>query len=257
MCTNTKITYLLCLHNISQFRSCRPIITFLLRRGRCETNSTEAFINDYCERCRHFWDRYSISEESRRARAADFRLESDYHGPITPSAVPSAGGKAWFFGFVKDEEEKPARDVSELKLRRKVDVGEASISDMTENKGKRRDSMDSGGTVWPSGIGEKDGDDESKRLGPDEYGNDSDVASDWSRGEGVIKPEEFDLQHLERQLCGSMEEEQGAEKRDQRLRPAAPMPGITLQRRTSMIHHYPAVVTIPPMRLLSLSVNIC
>lgn len=125
--------------------------------------------------------------------------------------------------------EKPLY-VSDLNGKWGTDV--AFIANMLK-KEKSQDSTDSRMTVWPVGeTNSKCG--EAKKLGPDEFGHDSDVASDWSRGEGVIIPEEFDLEVLKTRLCGS-EVEHGFEQRDLRLKPVAPMPASTLRRKASTI----------------------
>ncbi|KAE8443963.1 hypothetical protein EG329_001187 [Mollisiaceae sp. DMI_Dod_QoI] len=248
---------MLCLHTASEYQSCRTLLSTILFRPTCKPINSETFINDYCHRCRVFWETHSVSEESRRERAAYFRVEEDYHGPITPSAVPTAGGDGFFFGFIKDvehevREQSPrnemrivmgpqdvgedARYVSELNARWEAD-DYASISAMT-NKSEKPASISSGSTIWP-GTKQDDADARPKRLGPNDFGYDSDEDSNWSRGHGLIDPEEFDMANLERDLSAPLEKK-GLKKHDLSLRPVGSMPSPAphrIGRETSRSDH--------------------
>jgi hypothetical protein len=109
--------------------------------------------------------------------------------------------------------------------------GEDPVSVSNVAKQKSRGSADSRVTIWPDAeMFRKDGD--AQKLGPDEFGYDSDVASNWSRGEAGIKLEEFDWEVLERQMRGP---EMGTGFGDSRLKPIAQMPAYMPQRRVKTI----------------------
>lgn len=141
--------------------------------------------------------------------------------------MPTADGDGFFFGFIKDVEDPPSRGqadsearwVSELNARWEVDDYAAmdSMHD-SKGKGKKPTSISSTETVWPSAK-----DQGGRRRGPDEFGYDSDDGGHWLRDNGLIHPDEFDMENLERELCGE----------DGRLKPVKPMPSAAPQRGES------------------------
>lgn len=151
--------------------------------------------------------------------------------------VPARDGSACFFRFLKDEESESSKKVVEGETIERmaeeiVSEEPAYLNELNAKWGKdpgsdsiakpqrRAGSTDSRVTLWPG-----DDPNKSKKLGPDEFGNDSDVGSDWSRGDGVIAPQEIDLEVLDRKL---------RRPEAARLKPIAPMPASTPQRRESL-----------------------